>query len=94
MAAPHTCGMHQSMRATVTIRDDLFERADRAAAELGVSRSRLYQTALETYLRRLEEDALTVQMNSVASHLDQAREGSLRKYVARTWKQSMGDDEW
>lgn len=86
--------MHMSMRATVTIRDELFHRADRAAAELGVSRSALYQRALQAYLRRLEEDALTAQMNSVASHLDHAREESFREYVARTWEQSMGDDEW
>jgi metal-responsive CopG/Arc/MetJ family transcriptional regulator len=47
--------MHMGMRSTVTIRDDLFEAADRVAARLGISRSRLYQIALEAYLRRLEE---------------------------------------
>src|SRR5690606_23660197 len=57
-------GMHSGMRATVTIRDDLFEAADRVAERLGISRSRLYQTALEAYLRRLEEDVLTEQMNA------------------------------
>lgn len=87
-------GMHFGMRATVTIRDDLFEAADRVAERLGISRSRLYQTALEAYLRRLEEDVLTEQMNAAVERFDHASDEGFRRYIARTWKETMGDDQW
>jgi metal-responsive CopG/Arc/MetJ family transcriptional regulator len=86
--------MHMGMRSTVTIRDDLFEAADRVAARLGISRSRLYQIALEAYLRRLEEEALTEQMNALVTQAGEPSDEAFRQTIARAWKQSMGDDQW
>jgi hypothetical protein len=94
LPAAHRRGMHLGMRATVTIRDDLFEAADRAAKQLGISRSRLYQAAVEAYLRRLHEDVLTEQVNSLVARAGEPSDEAFRRYVARAWKQSMGDDEW
>jgi predicted DNA-binding protein len=81
------------MRATVTIRDELFGEADAMAERLGISRSRLYQAALERYLTELRDRALTEQMNE---HLrvHGAHRSGLERYVAQAWAQDMGDDEW
>jgi hypothetical protein len=94
LPAAHHDGMSFGMRATVTIRDDLFEEADRVASRLGISRSRLYQAALESYLRRLNEDILTEQVNSLVERAGEPTDEAFRRYIARAWKQSMGDDEW
>jgi metal-responsive CopG/Arc/MetJ family transcriptional regulator len=86
--------MRISMRATVTIRDDLFAEADRVADLLGVSRSRLYQIALEAYLRRAQEAALIKQVDAVIERLDRPADDALALHVARAWKDSMGEDDW
>lgn len=85
--------MINGMRATVTIRDELFEEADAMARRLGISRSRLYQTALERHLTELRERALTEQMNEhIRAHGDAG--AGFEHYVAKVWAQDMGDDEW
>jgi len=86
--------MHKGMRTTVTIRDDLFEEADRAAARLGISRSRLVHQALERYLAALREETLTEQVNATIEKHPHAGDRSFERYVARVWAQDMGDDEW
>lgn len=87
-------GMIASMRATVTIDDDLFSEADRRAAEQGISRSRLYQQALEHYLRELRARALTEQMDRHLQRHGQAIDAAFGDYVAEAWAQELGDDEW
>ena len=86
--------MINSMRATITIRDDLFEAADEIAEELGVSRSRLIQDALERYLRLLKEQGLTEQMNAHIEKHGSSLDPAFLRYVARAWANDMGDDEW
>ena len=86
--------MINSMRATVTIDDELFSTADRLASEVGLSRSGFYQRAIESYVRRLREKALTDQMNH---HLEKHPDGpdpGLESYVAEAWSSRMGEDEW
>ena len=88
------CDMLHSMRATITIGDELFAEADRIATAHGISRSRLYQEALESHLRLLREDELTAQMNRHIERHGQPIDESFREYVAKTWAADMGDDEW
>ena len=86
--------MLSSMRATVTIEPSLFTEADRRAKELGLSRSRFYQTALEHYLRDLRDRRLTDQMNRHLERYDERGDRDLESYVAEVWARDMGDDEW
>lgn len=51
--------MMSEMKTTVSISDDLFERADKVAAGRGLNRSQFYSAALIAYLRELEDDAVT-----------------------------------
>jgi metal-responsive CopG/Arc/MetJ family transcriptional regulator len=82
------------MRATITIPDDLFKRADRAAEELGVSRSRLYQEAMERYLRALRDGALTRQANEAVARYGQPAGPELRRHIKSVWSEGLGDEEW
>lgn len=86
--------MKNCMRATVTVRDDLLDEADRTAKRLGMSRSRLFQEALERYLVTLRQRALTEQANANVEHHGQPLDASFERYVARVWAHDMGDDEW
>jgi metal-responsive CopG/Arc/MetJ family transcriptional regulator len=82
------------MRSTINIRDELLGEADRVAKRLGISRSRLFQDALEEYLKALRGKALTEQMNAHLEAHGQPIDAGFQRYIARAWKQDMGDDEW
>jgi metal-responsive CopG/Arc/MetJ family transcriptional regulator len=51
------------MKTAVSLPDPLFKEAEIAARNLGVSRSRLVQMALEAYLERRREEELTAEIN-------------------------------
>jgi predicted transcriptional regulator len=51
------------MKTAVSIPDPLFREAEKAAKELGVSRSKLVQTALEEFLQRRRDAAVTAAIN-------------------------------
>lgn len=53
-----------AMKTAISIPDETFERADRQAAALGVSRSELFTTAVQLYLDQLDEDSLTDRINA------------------------------
>jgi hypothetical protein len=53
------------MKTAVSIPDKLFKEADRVARKKQISRSRLYATALEAYLRKLSDDEITAQYDRV-----------------------------
>jgi metal-responsive CopG/Arc/MetJ family transcriptional regulator len=56
--------MH-TMKTAISLDDSLMTEADRAAREIGVSRSRLFSLALEEYLRKREHDRILAQLNLV-----------------------------
>jgi hypothetical protein len=60
------------MKIAVSIPDALFKEAEAAAKALGLSRSKLIQTALEVYLERRRANKVTAALNrSLAKHPDE-----------------------
>lgn len=57
------------MKTKVSIPDAVFEQADRLAAELQISRSRLYSQALSEFVARHSSDSITETMNRVVSEI-------------------------
>jgi metal-responsive CopG/Arc/MetJ family transcriptional regulator len=57
------------MKVAISIPDALFKEAEAAAKALGISRSKLIQTALEAFLQRRREEKVTAALNrSYARH--------------------------
>jgi metal-responsive CopG/Arc/MetJ family transcriptional regulator len=54
-----------SMKIAISVDDSLITEADGAAREMGVSRSRLFSLALESYLRNREHGRMLEQLNRV-----------------------------
>lgn len=54
-----------TMKTAISVDDDLITEADHAAREMGVSRSRLFSLALESYLRNREHARILEQLNRV-----------------------------
>ena len=52
------------MKTAISLPDDTFDRVDRAARNLGVSRSEFFARAAERWLAALEGDQTTAAINS------------------------------
>ncbi len=60
------------MKAAISLSDPLFKEAEAAAKDLGLSRSKLIQTALEEFLKRRRDEEVTAALNrSLAKHPDE-----------------------
>ena len=53
------------MKTAISIPDDLFQAAERAAKRLGLSRSELYQRAVAAFLERQSETLVTDALNEI-----------------------------
>lgn len=64
---PGPTGHTRPVKTAVSVPDPVFERAERLADRLGLTRSRLYALALEQYLDQLDEqlDPVTEALNRV-----------------------------
>lgn len=54
-----------SMKTAISLPDQLFTAADGLAKKLGMSRSRLYATALAEYVAKQRYDRVTERLNAV-----------------------------
>ena len=59
-----------SMKTAVSIPNDVFEAAERAAKRAGVSRSRFYAEAIRRYLETEDQQDITARLNAVYDHVD------------------------
>ena len=76
------------MKTAVSIPDELFSAADSLARRLGMSRSRLFATALAEYLAKHRAAKVTERLNAVyaseASHLDDDSRRAQKRIAARS----------
>ncbi|HJS44488.1 MAG TPA: hypothetical protein VJ755_13540 [Gemmatimonadales bacterium] len=78
------------MKTAISIPDELFSSADALARKLGMSRSRLFATALTEYLAKHRTARVTERLNEVyasePSRLDEgARRGQRRVAKRSEW---------
>ena len=66
----------RAMKTAISIRDDVFEAAERTAQVLGLSRSQLYTRAVSEFVARHRSEGVTARLDAIygddgsASHLD------------------------
>lgn len=58
------------MKTAISVPDETFERVDRAAKKLGVSRSEFFARAAERWLATLDDDHTTAAINHAIAELD------------------------
>jgi predicted transcriptional regulator len=81
------------VKTAVSLPDDLFERAEHAARQLGVNRSQLYARALTRYLQDIGPDPVTERLNDLAAELARERTTLPSSAAARSMIDS-GNWEW
>jgi metal-responsive CopG/Arc/MetJ family transcriptional regulator len=53
------------MKTAISIPDEIFEKAERTAKKLGVSRSELYTKAIRDFVERYRRENLTEKLNEI-----------------------------
>lgn len=78
------------MKTAVSIPDDVFEEAERLAAELQTSRSQLYSRALQEFVARHAPDRVTEAMNRVIDEVG----GEVDEFTRRASRRVLEQVEW
>ena len=78
------------MKVAVSIPGDLFDSAESLGKRLGVSRSRLYATALAEFLAKHQGRKTTERLNRVYAEEESRLDTALRRRQAR----SVGRETW
>jgi metal-responsive CopG/Arc/MetJ family transcriptional regulator len=74
------------MKTAVSIRDNIFQNAEKYAKKTKVSRSQLYSDALEEYLAKRSEADLIARINAVCEEVDTSLDPAIRNYQSRIIK--------
>jgi metal-responsive CopG/Arc/MetJ family transcriptional regulator len=77
------------MKTAVSLPDDIFNEAERAARKAGISRSEFYANAIRTYLDASRKERLTESLNTFYDSFVQEPDPFLRRAAEI---QSMRDD--
>ena len=80
------------MKTAISIPDDLFAAAERLAHDLGLSRSALYRIAVQDYLERHRQQAITDALNAVYGNDPESSQ--LDPALAAAQSASLEPDEW
>jgi hypothetical protein len=72
------------MKTAVSVPDPVFRAADRLAHRLGISRSRLYSTAVQRFVVDYDDDAVTAKLNEVYGTESSALDPVLQSIQARS----------
>jgi metal-responsive CopG/Arc/MetJ family transcriptional regulator len=83
----------QTVKTAISIQKPLFERADKLARKMKVSRSRLFVIALEEYIKRRQNRELLEQLNAVYADEPDPLEESLRRGIEREHRRLV-EGEW
>ena len=78
------------MKTAVSLPDDLFAAADALARKQGLTRSRLFATAVADYVARHRSSRVTEKLNEVYATEDSSLDAGLQAAQDRTLRRS----EW
>ena len=84
-------GYTTGMKTAISLPDSLFDAADSLAERLGISRSLLYQRAVENYLKAQGHDIIRESLNEVYEKEDTSRLDPAIQYLQET---SVEEDDW
>jgi hypothetical protein len=60
----YTIGYTQNMKTAISIDNQLYEEAEKFSKNAGLSRSKLYSTAINEYIQNHSSDLITEKLNS------------------------------
>ncbi|MDO8336844.1 MAG: hypothetical protein Q7T15_01150 [Microcella sp.] len=82
------------MKTAISLPDELFTRAERAAASRGISRSQLYASAVARYLDELGEEQETREIDVALALADYRADPALSDSGLGRLSALTEDDDW
>ena len=80
------------MKTAISIPDEIFEKAERTAKKLGVSRSELYAKAIRDFVERYRRENLTEKLNEI--YFTDESISELDPYLMALQTQSLKREDW
>ncbi len=90
LAPRYNRGYTRLMKTAISVPDEVFEAADRAAKKLGVSRSELYSTAVYEYIERHRVEDVTSRLNDLYASENSKLDENLGLMQGR----SLNNEDW
>jgi metal-responsive CopG/Arc/MetJ family transcriptional regulator len=78
------------MKTAISIPDSLFQVAEEAAKRMGLSRSRLYAKAVQSYLKNHSDNDVTEKLNRVYAK----ESSSLEPVISKIQSSSIKPEKW
>ena len=78
------------MKTAISIKDNVFQEAEKFAKKAKISRSQLYSDAVEEYLAKRNEADLIAQINAVCEEIDTSLDPHWKKIQSRV----LSKDKW
>lgn len=74
------------MKTAISVRDSLFQKAEKYAKDAKMSRSQLFSNAVEEYLAKREKEDLIAKINRACEKVDTSLEPAIRQYQSQNIK--------
>ena len=82
------------MKTAISISDELFKTVDDLAAELHVSRSRLFTEAVKEFINKLRNRKILESLNRVYSEAETEEESRVRKQSKKNYAKIIKSEKW
>jgi len=82
------------MKTAISLSDALFEKADKTAHYMGISRSRLFVIALEDYIIKHNEEMITKKLNEVYEKINRDEFSSELNVGLESLRNLTKNDAW
>ena len=80
------------MKTAISIRDEVFDAAERLAQTLGMSRSELYSTAVKEFVHRHSRQRISERLNEVYGDNDSS--SALDENMQVLQARSLSEEDW
>ena len=81
------------MKTAISIPDDVFKDAERAAKKLGVSRSELYANAVAEFIERYRREGITEKLDEIYG-AEEGADSGLDPNLEALQLKTLGKEDW
>jgi len=82
------------MKTAISIPDDLFKTAEKAAKRMGIPRSQLFARALEEFIQSQSKNSVTEKLNQVYKKDSRKSKEDISNSSVEFLRKSLKNDAW
>jgi hypothetical protein len=82
------------VKTAISVPDDTFTRAEQRAQTLGITRSQFYTQAAQQYLKQLDAESLTRQIDAAIDMIGPDESNDLASAAGRRVLAEADEDDW